>query len=998
MRSHFNNQILAYPLNSLFKFILMRAGLTLFLLSILLFTPGRSHAQWQTAASGGYTYRTIPGDPMKARFYTLKNGLTVIFSVNKKEPRIQTLIGVRAGSNSDPKDHTGLAHYLEHLLFKGTYKFGTLDSAKESVYLGQISDLYDTYNHTTDAATRKNIYHQIDSVSGIAAKYAIANEYDKMMTAMGAQGTNAHTSVEETVYEEDIPSNAVDKFIVLQAERFRNPVFRLFHTELEAVYEEKNRGLDNDARKVYETLLGSLFPHHNYGQQTTIGTVEHLKNPSLKAIRDFYDAYYVPNNMAIVMAGDFDPDYVIKKIDQSFAYMKPAPVVEYTATPEAPIAAPIVKEVFGPDAESIQIAFRMPGSTDNQSAVLLLVLSQILSNGKAGLIDLNLNKKQLVLGAGAGVNYWKDYSFFSLSGRARERQTLEQVKDLLLKQLDILKKGAFDESLLKAIVNNFKLYEIVGLDKNDSRATSLMDGFIKHKGNNWKEDVDFVNDMGKVTKQEVVDFANKYFGNNYVLVYKRKGEDKNIQKVDKPAITPVDVNRDAQSPFLKMVNAMPATPVKPQWMDFEKDLKKGKVGNADLLYAQNTDNNLFRLYYRFDLGSYNNKLLPLVAGYLQYLGTDKYSSAEISQQFYNIACSFSVNPGSENTTILVTGLQENFDKAVELLEHLLQHCRPDEKILTALKGSILKNRANSKLSKDNIMKGMLQYAMYGAHNPFNNQLSAGELNALKADDLVEVLHDLLSYKHTVIYYGPKPLIAAANDIKRLHMLPAIYKAEPPAIKFEKIKQLNNQVLFAHYDMVQAEIEWVYNGEIYNPAQTATISLFNNYFGGGMGSIVFQTIRESKALAYSTYASFSSPAKKGERYAAIAYVGSQADKMKEAIAGMNELLNTIPQSATVLMTAKKSMKQDIETQRVTQDGIIFSYLAAEKMGLNKDIRKDVYNAIDKLTFNDVARFHRQNLANKPYTYCILASDKRVSMNDLKQYGELKVLTLEEIFGY
>lgn len=976
----------------------MRSAIQSFLLLIFFLAVSHTYAQWQTVTSGGYSYKTIPGDPMKARFYTLKNGLTVILSVNKKDPRIQTLIGVRAGSNSDPKDHTGLAHYLEHLLFKGTYKFGTLDSSKERGYLNQIENLYDTYNHTTDVAARRTIYHQIDSVSGIAARYAIANEYDKMMTAMGAQGTNAHTSFEETVYEEDIPSNAIDKYLTLQAERFRDPVFRLFHTELEAVYEEKNRGLDNDGNKMREVLFSSLFPQHNYGQQTTIGTIEHLKNPSLKAIRDFYNTWYVPNNMAIIMAGDFDPDYVIKKIDQKFAYMKPASVEEYKAVEESPITSPIVKEVVGPDAESVQMAFRMPGTNDRKSEVLMIVAAQILSNGKAGLIDLNLNKQQKVLSAGAGASTLKDYGIFFLSGKARPEQTLEQVKDLLLEQLDILKKGTFDETLLKAIVNNFKLYEIEGLDDNNNRATSLMDVFIKSKGADWKSDVDFVNNMSKVTKQQIVDFANTYFKDNYVLVYKRKGEDKNVQKVEKPTITPVDVNRDAQSPFLKMVNALPATPVKPLWLDFDKDIKKGKVGNADILYVQNKDNGLFRLYYRFDMGAYNNKLLPLAVGYLQYLGTDKYTSAQISQQFYNIACSFKVTPGTDATFISVSGLQENFDKAVQLLEHLLRNCRPDENILTALRGSILKSRADSKLNKGNIMKGMMQYAMYGAKNPFNNQLSADELNTIKAENLVSIIHDLPNYKHTIIYYGPKDINTAIADIKKVHPLPASYKAVPAAIKFEKLTQTNNQVLFANYDMVQAEVNWVYNGPVYQPSETAVISLFNNYFGGGMGSIVFQTIRESKALAYSTYASYASPSKKEERYAAIAYVGSQADKMDEAIAGMNSLLDTIPQSETALITARKSMKQDIETERITEDGIVFSYLASQKLGLTKDIRKEVYNAVDKLSFNDIKQFHQQHLANKPYTYCILASDKRVSMDDLKKYGDVKVLTLEEIFGY
>ncbi|WP_298739496.1 M16 family metallopeptidase [uncultured Chitinophaga sp.] len=979
---------------------ILKRAIFLLLLSCTLHSTSNAQAnyQWKEGNSGGYTYRYVTDDPMQARFYTLKNGLTVVLSVNKKEPRIQTLIGVRAGSNNDPADHTGLAHYLEHLLFKGTDKFGSLDWEKEKSYLNEIEGLYDTYNHTSGNDARKAVYHKIDSVSGLAAKYAIANEYDKMMTGMGAQGTNAHTWVEETIYEEDIPSNAVDKYLAVQSERFRQPIFRLFHTELEAVYEEKNRGLDNDGRKMYETMLAALFPTHNYGQQSTIGTVEHLKNPNLKSIRDFYEAYYVPNNMAIVMAGDFDPDYVIKKIDQQFAYMQPKPVKEYKAAPEAPITSPVVKEVFGPDAENVNIAFRMPGATDVQSTVLLQVLSQILNNGKAGLLDLNINKQQKVLNAGVSQLQWKDYTVFALSGKAKQGQTLEEVKDLLLGQLEILKKGEFDESLVKAIVNNAKLSELQGLERNDNRANTIMDGFIKHRGENWLSDVKMIDDMSKVTKQQIVDFANKYLNNNYVLVYKRKGEDKNIQKVLKPAITPVEVNREAQSPFLQSIAAIPATPVKPQWLDYSKDIQKSKIGPAEVLYVQNKANDLFRLYYRFDMGSWNNKKLPLAAQYLQFLGTDKYTTEEISRQFYNIACNFNVSSGTDVTMITISGLQENFDKAVELFDHLLTHCQPNEEALAALKGRLLKARTDNKLSKVAIMRGLVQYGMYGSKNPYNNQLSKEELDGLTSAELTEILHTLPSYKHTVIYYGPQSLANATAAVKKLHPIPAAFKAAPEAVKFAKSTQASNQVLFADYDMVQAEVNWVRNNGNFNPSNTAVVNLFNNYFGGGMGSIVFQTIRESKALAYSTYAFYVQPDKKEDRYSVVAYVGSQADKMNEAINGMNELLNDIPRSDKLLETAKESLKQDIETQRITQDGIIFSYLNAQKLGLNTDYRKDVYAAVDKLNFDNVKQFHDENLANKPYTYCILGSEKNINLDDLKKFGEVKKVSLEELFGY
>ncbi|TWI91897.1 putative Zn-dependent peptidase [Chitinophaga japonensis] len=978
--------------------IFKRVLLLLLLSCTLHVAHAQDKYQWKEGSSGGYTYRYVTDDPMQARFYTLKNGLTVVLSVNKKEPRIQTLIGVRAGSNSDPADHTGLAHYLEHLLFKGTNKFGSLDWEKEKAYLSEIEGLYDTYNHTSGPDARKAVYHRIDSVSGLAAKYAIANEYDKMMTGMGAQGTNAHTWVEETIYEEDIPSNAVDKYLAVQAERFREPVFRLFHTELEAVYEEKNRGLDNDGRKMYETMLAALFPTHNYGQQSTIGTIEHLKNPNLKVIRDFYDAYYVPNNMAIVMAGDFDPDYVIKKIDEDFAYMQPKQVQEYKAPQEKPIEAPIVKEVFGPDAENVFLAFRMPGALDARSAVLLNVMGQILNNGKAGLLDLNINKQQKVLNAGVGQLPWKDYTVFYLSGKAKQGQTLEEVKDLLLGQLEILKKGEFDETLVKAIVNNAKLSELQGLESNNNRANAIMDAFIKHRGQQWEHDVEMVDAMGQVTKQQIVDFANKYIGDNYVLVYKRKGEDKNIQKVEKPAITPVAVNREAQSPFLQRIAAMPATPVKPQWLDYDKDIQKSKIGPAEMLYVQNKNNELFRLYYRFDMGAWNNKKLPMAAQYLQFLGTDKYTTEEISKEFYNIACNFNVASGTDVTTITISGLQENFDKAVTLFEHLLTHCQPNEEALAALKGRLQKARTDNKLSKVAIMRGLVQYAMYGPRNPYNNQLSQQELEGLTSKELVDMLHQLPSYKHTVIYYGPQTLAAAADAVKQLHTIPAAFTAAPKPVTFAKSSQAKNQVLFADYDMVQAEVNWLRNTGGYNPSNTAVIDLFNNYFGGGMGSIVFQTIRESKALAYSTYAFYVTPDKKEDRYSVVAYVGSQADKMNEAIGGMNELLNDIPRSDKLLETAKESMKQNIETERITQDGIIFSYLAAQKLGLSTDYRKQVYAAIDNLGFDQVKQFHDQNLANKPYTYCVLGSEKRISMDDLKKYGEVKKVSLEELFGY
>ena len=952
---------------------------------------------WKTASSGGYTYRYVTNDPMQTRLYTLSNGLTVLLSVNHKEPRVAVRIPVRTGSNNDPKDHTGLAHYLEHLLFKGTDQFGSLDWAKERPYLDQIDALYEQYNSTKDSVRRKRIYHRIDSVSGLASKYSIANEYDKLMADIGAQGSNAHTWVEETVYEEDIPSNAMDKFLAVQAERFRNPIFRLFHTELEAVYEEKNRGLDNDANKMSEAMHYYLFPKHNYGQQTTIGTIEHLKNPSLRAIRAYYHTYYVPNNMAIIMTGDLDPDVLIAKIDKAFGYMTAAPVPPYAPAPEKPLTAPIVKDIYGPSAENMRICYRTPAA-DTRDAMVLDLISSILSNGKAGLLDLNLNKQQRLQGSQAGIRQYKDYGILLLLGTPKQGQSLEQVRDLLTEETGRLKKGDFDDGLVKAIVANSKLELLEGLEKNESRAVALQDAFIKHRAEQWDREVAELDEQAAVSKSEIMSVAQKYMGDNYVLLYKHKGVDKNISKVDKPPITPVETNAGKQSDFVKKIETMPVSDMSPQWLDFSTGIVHSKSGIADVLYVRNTDNELFHLYYRYDMGSWNNKLLPLAAQYLQYLSTPKYTAEQISKEFYALACNFSISATAEVTTVTITGLQENFDRAASLFEEILANCQPDTVALASLKDRLIKARSNSKLNKQAIMQGLIAYARYGANNPFNTTLSKEEIASLKVEDLVAILHNLGSYKHTIIYYGPQPADAFVAGIAGLHKLPAVFTPYPDKKAFHFTAQETNQVLFANYDMVQSEICWIRNAAPYDVSKEPIVDIFDNYFGGGMGSVVFQTIRESKALAYSTFATYGTPSKKEDPFYILAYIGCQADKLNDALKGMNELINDLPVSEKGFELARSSLKKDLETERTTEDEIIFSYLAAKQKGLDYDPRKEEYAALDQLTMGDVKKFHQDQLASKAYTYCVVASDKKVSQDDLKKVGDLKRLTLEEIFGY
>lgn len=973
----------------------------LWLLAPLLFVQSVSAQEVQitsvTGKDGKYAYTSVPGDPLKARYYQLENGLTVIISVNKKEPRIQTLIAVKAGSKNDPATNTGLAHYLEHMLFKGTDRYGSLNWDAEKKELDVIEDLYDQYNRTTDPAARKRIYRMIDSVSGIAARYAIANEYDKMVGSIGATGTNAFTSFEETVYMNDIPSNQLNKWLMIEGERFRNPVFRLFHTELEAVYEEKNISLDDDGSKVFETLLGDLFPNHPYGTQTTIGTVEHLKNPSLREIRNYYDAYYVPNNMAVILAGDLDPAAAVRLVDKYMGGMKSAVVPQFSFRAEGRREGPREHHIYGPEAESVEIGFRMAGAGTEQ-AMMLELTDLLLAYKGAGLLDLNLNKKQLVQSASCSPMVNKDYSVHFFTGMPKEGQSLEEVKDYMLGEVEKLKRGEFDEAAIRACVRNLKVDQMKRYENNGGRAFSLLNIFVASTDPN--AEVTKFDRMEKVTKKEIMDFVAQHYADDYVIVYKHLGEAEETAKVEKPTITPVEVNRTEQSAFVSSVLGTPAQRIQPVFIDYGKDIAHAPLGpGGEILSVQNTQNDLFELYYVLDMGRDNDRVLPYAVNYLQYLGTDKYTAEQLSKEFFKLGCSFDVSSSRDRVYVSLSGPDESMEQGLALFEEFLANVQPDRAALDGVVASELKSRADAKLSKQAILfRGLWSYAVYGPDNPFNDGLSEAELRALKPEELVAKIRQLTSFQHKVLYYGPRPMGEFTTVLNRYHRIPPALMPYPHAKEYARQNIDKNVVYFANYDMVQAEVMWLGRSEQYNPDNLPVRSMFNEYFGGGMASIVFQEIRESKALAYSTFSRYQAPDRPDDPHYILSYVGTQSDKLDDAITGMNALHTTLPKSEQTFNASKTALKNQLETERVTGSTILFNFLDAEKFGRNEDARKVIYSNLDGITIDDVVRFHDERYTGRPFAYCVIGSRDNIDMEVLRKRGNVVELTLEDIFGY
>ncbi|GLB51373.1 peptidase M16 [Neptunitalea chrysea] len=945
--------------------------------------------------SVGYTYEYVTNDPTGLRLYTLDNGLKVYLSKNTDEPKIQTYIAVRAGSTYDPKETTGLAHYLEHMLFKGTHELGTLNWETESSYLHQISDLYEAHKIAINPEEKLAIYRKIDSVSLIASNYCVANEYDKITQSMGATGTNAHTSVEETVYKNKIPSNELNKWLALESDRFGELVLRLFHTELEAVFEEFNRSQDNDYFKMYHATMSSLFPTHPYGTQTTIGTAEHLKNPSMVAIHNYFDKYYVPNNMALVLVGDIDYDKTIKAVDDTFGKLKRKEVTHPTLPKEAPITSPVIKEVYGPTAENVTIAFRSPGvGTDGEK--YLMLCDMIMANGNAGLIDLNLNQKQVVQRASCYPNFMNDYGYHQFNGTPRANQTLEEVKDLLLEQIDKLKKGEFEDWMIDAVVNDLKLNQTRQYENSTALASAYYDAFIHHQ--NWEDRVKLLDDLKNINKEDLIAFANDFYKENYVVIYKHQGEDENIVKVQNPKITQVNLNRDKQSEYFTKFIEMETAPLEPQYVDFDKAIQKISLANGvEVSYIENELNDLFQLYILFDMGSDNNKDLSTALNYLEYVGTAKYSPEELKKEFYKLGVNYYVGVDNDQTYVALRGLKENLPKGLSLLEELWDNAVANQETYNKYVDQIAKGRQDNISEKSFILwNGLMNYGKYGEDSSLRNIYTVSQLKEKDPKDLVDLIKGLKNYKQRIFYYG-KDIDAAIANLNDQHKLKGALKQYPKANVYQE-DETGGNVYFVDYDMVQTEMLFLAKSAPFDPKNMAASTLFNSYFGSGLSSIVFQEIRESKALAYSAFASYSNASEKDKSNYVYAYIGTQANKMPQAVDAMIYLMKNMPDAEQQFNAAKDAALKKIAAQRITKTSIFWRYETQKKKGIDYDNREEIYNTIKNMTLEDLHTFFDENIKNEDYNVMVIGNKNEVDMEALKQLGNVKELDVDYLFNY
>lgn len=942
--------------------------------------------------TNNYSYITVTHDEHKVRIYTLKNGLKVFLAKNTDAPRIQTYIPVKTGSNNDPADNTGLAHYLEHMMFKGTSKMGSQNWEKEKILLDQISALYEQHKAEHDPEKKKEIYRKIDDVSQEASRYAIANEYDKVISSLGATGTNAHTWFDETVYKNNIPNNELEKWLKIEKERFSEIALRLFHTELESVYEEFNRAQDNDSRLVNYELMDALFPTHPNGQQTTLGKPEHLKNPSMKAIHKYFDEYYVPNNYAMVLVGDLHFEETIQLVDQYFGVIPYKELPVKTPITEKPITGIIERTVKSPTTPRVQIAWRTE-SYGTREAMLADIFANVLSNrGEAGLLDLHINQTQKLLWAQAFSVGLKEYGYFSIVAVPKEMQTLEEAKKMVLDQIELVKKGEFPDWMLPAIINDFKLQRMKALDTADGLATNLYDTYIK--GRSWAEELNEMDQYAEFTKEEVIHFANSFFNDNYVVIYKEKGINDTLLRVENPGITPIKIDREAQSEFLQQIIAEKTNDIQPEFIDYHKEIITDIIKDKKISFVKNKYSDIAQVHFIFSFGSDHDRDLGISTQVLQYLGTQDLSPEDLKKEFFKIGISNDFKTTNDQLQISLSGLEEHIEKGIKLLQDWMLNIKPDQEIYLQFVDTLLENRTAAKKDKNRIMTALTNYTKLGKHSRFTDIISKEELESAKVEVFTDRIKKIFTFPYQVFFYGK-------NFEEFKTYIPKYIEnqtSEIPDPKKYPEQETSGHVYFINYDMVQMEMSKIGKGNKVNISNFGKINVFNEYFGRGLSSIVFQEIRESKSLAYSAYVSYAPNSELQHPDYVTTYIGTQPDKLQIAVDTMDELMAELPNVPMQFENARNAALKQIASTRITRTNVFFNTLRLQKLGLDYDFRKDIFKQIESLKFEDVKSFYDTEIKPIRFNTALIGKKENLNREAVDQMGRFEEVSLEDIFGY
>ncbi|MAV64959.1 MAG: hypothetical protein CMG00_07195 [Candidatus Marinimicrobia bacterium] len=936
-------------------------------------------------------------DPLKVQTYILDNGLTVYLNEDHNTTSVFGAIAVRGGSKRDPKDATGIAHYLEHLLFKGTEQMGTIDFESEKIFLDSIEFKYEELGQTSNEKQRLKIQSDINKLSLKASEYAIPNEFDRIMESIGGSWVNAYTTPDAIVYLNKFPGDQINKWLEIYSHRFVNPVFRLFQSELETVYEEKNRSLDSFFRQLFEAYFDKFFKNHPYGQQTTLGSVEHLKNPSLSKMKQYFDDYYVANNMALIITGDIDVDKVLPIIKEKFGGWKRGKNQSPVNIKEEDFKG---REFISKNMTPIKIGtlgFRTAPAAHKDNLILEVCSGLLTNESRTGLIDeLVINGK--IQDAGIYNMDFVDHGgtmFYFVPTQGG--QSLGDAEALLMSQVEKLKRGDFSDQSFNALkLSMIRQYE-EALENMEGRLFSLIDTYIKDYS--WKDVIDWPKKLDKVSKKNVVEIANKYFNDNYLVMHSNEGSiDK--YKLEKPPFKPViPKNSEASSQFAKDLKLISEGELNLQFIEFDKDIKfKDIKKNVHLYHTYNPINSIFNLTFQYGVGTLENPMLDQTADLLNMLGTSTYKFDDFKKELQEIGTAISFSTSKDYFNINIKGFDKNIVKSLEYLSEFIKNVKGDDEKIKILADNAKTERKVENEEPSTIGEALSDFVMWGDQSYYLRRLNIGEVENSESSDYIDAFNNAMKYELDILYTGQIDLDTLSSHISRILVLPEdSFKSNSPVDLIPS--NINKNVVYVIHDgnAVQSQI---YFGMVSNPVNQKLRNqskAYNKYFSGGMSSIVFQEIREFRSLAYSSWGYFRRPWRNSNPGVFIGYVGCQTDKTLESISTFKEILINMPQKPERIEQVQSSLIKSINSERPNFRAYPSIVSNWKKMGYINDPRKNQVEYFKNMSFSEIVDFQKNQIAVKPLVISILTDTNRVSMKGLKQYGEMIILNKKDILN-
>ncbi len=953
--------------------------------------PGTPDADAILAASDLPTLHEQPlaADPMGVTVHRLSNGMTVYISTVRDKPRFSAWIGVRAGSRMDPPDSTGLAHYLEHMLFKGTDEYGTLDADKEAPHVERIRELYNDLRKTDDAAARTKILKEIDAQTQEIAKYAVPNEHSRMYGQMGVEGINAFTSYEQTVYIGDVPANRLEAWSAVEGERFSDPVFRLFYTELEAVYEEKNLSIDNPFRRVNEAMTSALFPAHPYGTQTTIGQVEHLKNPAYQDMSDYFDRWYVPNNMAIALSGDIDAKTALPVLESAFGHLRPKPLSPPHEGKVEPLSGRITRKVEANGEASVTLAWHAPPSA-HEDVVALEAMDRLLDDARVGLLNVELELTQKVPSAGSYLSNLREAGWFVVRADARQGQSHEELEGMLLGVIQKLKKGEFTEADVTAVKLQQTVSEKRRLEFPSARTSRMMSAFIEHR--QWADVVAHDELFQKVTRADVIRVANRYLTSDMVVVAKSKGQPE-VPKLEKPNITPVKIDPSRKSEFAKKIEAMPATELSPQWVKEGEHYTRHALAAGDLIGAKNTRNDLFSVTYQLKRGYRKEKYLCYALELLELSGAGSQDAETLQKELYALGTRIYTSCSADYSGITLEGLDSQLEASLAVMDRWLADPSFDDQVVERLYRNTLSERRDG-MDKDWMLtRALSDYARYGKRSAYLSRPSNRVLGKADPRKLRRLISTVLDHEHRVLYYGPreaKSVGAVVARGKRHNKTGDI-----PLRKFRRVQKPT--IYFLHKEGAKANVRFTIPRGLLARDDRPTASLLSEYLSGNMSALVFQEIRESRGLAYSASSSYTMGTRPQDESGLAGFMSTQADKTPEAVRTFLGLLRSEDIQPERLLTAKAMSDQGFRSSRIDPRWINRWVVSWDERGEAGDPRPWEWQTMKELDVGDVSTFAK-GFVDAPVIIAIVGDRDRVGLEALEKIGPVQEVSAEQLFGY